>query len=141
MKAQIIPIPIFLAMITVSTNAQAQDRVYPIPELTDEMREKIDLTDGSIEEWVEILGEPSLTPLDFQLASWASTYSEPSLGVVEFYVTPFESPDLGGPGPKYGLQSFLRENDRVQYPDTGADIHRGYLSCSTFHGALPSPSC
>lgn len=79
MKAQIMAIPIFLLMITVVTNAQAQDRIYPIPELTDEMRQKIDLTDGSIEEWVEILGEPSLTPLDFQFAEWASTYDPSSL--------------------------------------------------------------
>ena len=68
MKAQIMAISIFLVMSTVFTNAQAQDRVYPIPELTDEMRKEIDLTDGSIEEWFEILGEPSLTPLDFQSA-------------------------------------------------------------------------
>ena len=45
--------------------------------------------------------------------------SEPSFGVVEVYVTPFDSPDLGRPGPEYRLQSFPRENDRVQYPDSG----------------------
>ena len=78
MKAQIFPMPV-LVMIAVSTNAHAQDRVYRIPELTDEMRGKIDLTDGSIEEWVEIFGEPSLTPLDFQTSSWASEYDPSSL--------------------------------------------------------------
>lgn len=78
MRAPIIPIPV-LVMIAVSTNAPAQDRVYQIPELTDKMRQKIDLTDGSIEEWVEILGEPSLTPLDFQFAEWASEYDPSSL--------------------------------------------------------------
>ena len=79
MRTPIFLIPIFFVMTSVSTEAQTQDRVYPIPELTDGMRAKIDLTDGSVEDWVEILGEPSLTPLDFQTSPWASEYDPSSL--------------------------------------------------------------
>ena len=39
------------------------DRVYPFYEIPDEAA--IDVTDGSIEDWEELFGEPSLTSLDF----------------------------------------------------------------------------
>ena len=48
-----------------SLEAQFQDRVYPFAELTDEMRAQIDLKDGSVEDWLEVIGEPILRPLDF----------------------------------------------------------------------------
>ena len=41
----------------------AGDRVYPFYEITDE--NAIDVTDGTIEDWEELFGEPSLTSLDF----------------------------------------------------------------------------
>ena len=47
------------------SEAQLQDRVYPFIELTDEMRARIDLKDGQVEDWPDALGEPTLTPLDF----------------------------------------------------------------------------
>ena len=55
---------LFLALAT-STGAHSGDRVYPIYELTDEMLAKIDLRDGSVQEWADLLGEPSMTLLDF----------------------------------------------------------------------------
>ena len=58
-----IAFPILLTAIALE--AQWPDRLYPIRELTDEMRARIDLRDGSVEDWEEILGEPTLTPLDF----------------------------------------------------------------------------
>ncbi len=39
------------------------DRVYPFYEIPDE--NAIDVTDGTIEDWEELFGEPSLTSLDF----------------------------------------------------------------------------
>ena len=45
--------------------AHSGNRVFPFYQLTDEMLEKIDIHDGSVEEWHEI-GEPSMTLLDFQ---------------------------------------------------------------------------
>ena len=50
----------------VLVGAHVGDRVYPIPELTDEMLAQIDLKDGSVDEWSELVGEPAMTPLDFK---------------------------------------------------------------------------
>ena len=46
-----------------SAHGHSGDRVYPFYEITDEAA--IDITDGSIEDWEELFGEPSLTSLDF----------------------------------------------------------------------------
>ena len=46
-------------------NAQPADRIYPIVQLTDRDVAEIDVTDGSVEDWENIVGEPTLTPLDF----------------------------------------------------------------------------
>ena len=46
-------------------NAQPPDRIYPIMQLTDRDVAEIDVTDGSVEDWENIVGEPTLTPLDF----------------------------------------------------------------------------
>ena len=46
--------------------AQESERIYPFVELTDADLAQIDVTDGSIDEWVDLLGEPTLTALDFQ---------------------------------------------------------------------------
>ena len=73
-----VAIPIVLT--GASLEAQFQDRVYPIPELTDEMRGRIDLNDGSVEDWLEVLGEPTLTPLDFFTLPLGSEYDPSSLG-------------------------------------------------------------
>ena len=71
----LIAIPILLT--AVCLEAQWADRLYPFTELTDEMRARIDLKDGSIDDWLEVLGEPTVTPLDFVTSPWFSGY-EPS---------------------------------------------------------------
>ena len=48
-----------------STEAHLGDRVYPVTYLSDEMLERIDLKDGLVDEWYELVGEPSMTLLDF----------------------------------------------------------------------------
>ena len=58
-------IAIAIMLTAISSEAQWQDRLYPFTELTDEMVALIDLKDGSIEDWLEVLGEPALTGLDF----------------------------------------------------------------------------
>lgn len=45
--------------------AHVGERVIPIYQLSDEDLAQIDLKDGSTEDWENILGEPSLTTLDF----------------------------------------------------------------------------
>ena len=48
-----------------AAHAHIGDEIYPIFELLDEDLDRIDLTDGSVEDWLEVLGEPSLTGADF----------------------------------------------------------------------------
>ena len=40
------------------------DRVVPIPEIPEELITQIDIKDGDIEDWLNVIGEPSLTGLD-----------------------------------------------------------------------------
>ena len=47
-----------------SAEAHVGGRVFPIPELTDEMLAEIQL-DGFVEEWSDLIGEPAMTTLDF----------------------------------------------------------------------------
>ena len=121
MKAQIFPIPIFFVMITVSTNAQAQDRVYPIPELTDEMRGRIDLNDGSVEDWLEVLGEPTLTPLDLFTLPLGSEYDPSSFDFRVWLAWHHGVRPLGSGNPEGGSESSggHRCQQRLMGPNQG----------------------
>ena len=55
---------VVLCMVT-AAGAHSGNRLYPFYELTDEMLERIDIHDGSIDEWYQV-GEPSMTLLDFR---------------------------------------------------------------------------
>ena len=52
--------------VPLAADAHTGDRIYPIPELTDEMLARIDLKDVSVQDWIDVLGEPVLTALDFE---------------------------------------------------------------------------
>ncbi len=54
--------------------AQESERLYPFVELTDADLAQIDVTDGSVDEWVDLLGEPTLIPLDFQIHPDGASY-------------------------------------------------------------------
>ena len=56
---------LILALAT-SPGAHSGERLYPIPELTDEMLEKIQLNDGSADEWYDLVGEPTMSLVDFR---------------------------------------------------------------------------
>ena len=58
-----------------AAHAHVGDEIYPFLELLDEDLERIDLTDGSVEDWLEVLGEPSLTASDFH---WLNYPYDPS---------------------------------------------------------------
>ncbi len=62
------PLPIIGLVVGLLHVAEAQEseRIYPFVELTDSDLAQIDVTDGSIDEWIDLLGEPTLTALDFQ---------------------------------------------------------------------------
>ena len=48
-----------------AAHAHIGDEVYFFYELLDADLHRIDLADGSIEDWLEVIGEPSLTASDF----------------------------------------------------------------------------
>ena len=63
--------------VAVPAAAHTGDRVFPIPELTDEMLEEIRLDDGSIDEWYDLVGEPTMTLLDFT-EEWEDSAPDPA---------------------------------------------------------------
>jgi hypothetical protein len=52
--------------------AHIGDRLYPFYELTEEDVARIDLRDVSVADWEAVIGEPSMTPMDF--------YADPTVG-------------------------------------------------------------
>ena len=60
------------------------DRAYPIYQLSDEMVERIDIRDGSVDEWMEL--EPSLTLVDFGLIPGASDITERDPADLDFRI-------------------------------------------------------
>ena len=56
------------------TWAHFGDRVFPIYQLTDEDLARIDLRDGSVEEWFDIVGEATMVAFDFNFADQNSLY-------------------------------------------------------------------
>ena len=66
-----------LLMLTIPVTAHIGDRVFPIPYVSADQLAAIQL-DGDVTDWKDLLGEPTLTPLDFQLFYHKSltSYSE-----------------------------------------------------------------
>ena len=54
-----------LLSLAMSAGAHVGDRVYPIAYLSDEMLERIDIKDGLVDEWEELIGEPVHDPAGF----------------------------------------------------------------------------
>lgn len=61
------------------TWAHMGDRVFPIFELTEEEFARIDISDGSVEDWLEVVGEPTLTALDFSTDPTRASYDPADL--------------------------------------------------------------
>ena len=64
-----------LVLLATRVFAHAGDEIYPFLELLDEDLARIDLTDGSVEDWYDVIGEPSLTASDFY---WLNYHYDPS---------------------------------------------------------------
>ncbi len=56
-------IPAFTLCGSLSVHGHQGDKIYPILEITEEAR--IDLKDGIVDDWGDLLGEPTFTALDF----------------------------------------------------------------------------
>ena len=61
-----------------AAHAHIGDQIYPIFELLDEDLDRIDLTDGSVEDWHEVGGEPSLTAVDFYWGYFGGVSYDPA---------------------------------------------------------------
>ncbi len=59
-------------------HAHIGDEIYPFFEILDEDLGRIDLTDGSVDDWLEVVGEPSLTALDFYWGYWGEVAYDPA---------------------------------------------------------------
>ena len=67
---------LFLALsLAISAGAHGGYRVFPIAELTDEMLEQIQLDDGSVAEWFDLVDEPTMSLADFR---WYGHIPDPS---------------------------------------------------------------
>ena len=109
------------------------DRVFPIPELTDEMLEEIRLDDGSVDEWYDLVGEPTMTLLDFQdpegnrppspseldFRIWLAWHDDPD----RLYVAFVSSDDEYSNSHDYDSKSRLLEHDSIALAIDGD--HRG----------------
>ena len=66
------------AGLSAQAEAHIGSRVFPIPELTDEMLAGIQL-DGYVDEWFDLIGEPALTLVDFMDKFRKSTHDPADL--------------------------------------------------------------
>ena len=99
--------------------AHVGDRVYPIAYLTDEMVEHIRVDDGSVDEWHELVGEPSLTILDCSDKQWNEPFDPSDLDFriwlawhddpARFYVAFVGSDDAYENDHDYSVDSFFRD--------------------------------
>ncbi|NKB67604.1 MAG: hypothetical protein GKR89_11115 [Candidatus Latescibacteria bacterium] len=72
---QIPPLTVVGLLLCLATGLDAHqgERLFPIVELTDADLEAIDLHDGTVDDWLTVVGEPTVTALDF----FAQTNLEP----------------------------------------------------------------
>ena len=92
------------------------DRVYPFYEITEELQETIDLTDGSIEDWVKV-GPASLTLLDFFVGPISTSQRDPSDMDIRIWLGWMKSP------PRIYLAAIRADNDYVnEYPEIDASM-------------------
>ena len=72
------------------------DRVFPISYLSEETLALLDQDDGFVEDWVDAVGEPTLTPLDFYLFSGSrrtSTFERHDPASLDFRIWMGWTPD------------------------------------------------
>ncbi len=92
--------PLFLLTLAVVSAGLAPvaahngDRVFPIRYLSEETLALLDQDDGVVEDWVDALGEPTLTPLDFNLLSgFDISYDQHDPASLDFRIWLGWSPD------------------------------------------------
>ena len=108
-----------LAALSAQADAHVGERVYPIPYLSDEMLAEIRLDDGLVDEWSELVGEPTLTlsdfsekernaqldPSDLDFRIWLAWHDDP----VRFYLAFVGSDDAYENTHDYSVGSSFRD--------------------------------
>ena len=74
MKSLLIAVGVAGLLLVNSSQAQQSERVYPIFELTDEDVAMIDIKDGYIDDWEEVVGEPTLTAIELRTCPQEGLY-------------------------------------------------------------------
>ena len=109
----------FLLCLSAWADAHVGDRVYPISYLSDKMLEEIRLDDGLVDEWIELIGDPSLTlsdfsekernaqldPSDLDFRIWLAWNDDP----VRFYLAFVGSDDAYENTHDYNVDSFFQD--------------------------------
>ena len=124
------------------------DRIYPVSYLSEDMLEQIDLKDGSIDDWHEVIGEPSMTLLDFgeidmgppdpsdlDFRIWLAWHDDPA----RFYVAFVGSDDIYKNTHEYDFSSFsiddfMNESDGISLVIDGD--HSGGPGCNIYNCTL-----
>lgn len=100
---------------------------YPFYELFDEDLDRIDLTDGSVDDWLDTLGEPSLITTDFLRDSSAQTSDPADLDVRVWLAWHRNSGTLW-----VALEGF----DDLYYPGYLGDGGEAHESCFTWDACM-----
>ena len=103
------------------------DRVFPISYLSEETLAQIDQADGVVEDWVDAVGEPTLTPLDFSLFSGSrrtSTFDRHDPGSLDFRIWMGWTPDgrihVAG---QFVDDVYVNEFDPLHEPFSWHEVH------------------
>ena len=124
-------------LLVMPAGAHVGDRVYPIAYLTDEMVAQIQLDDGSVGEWYELIGEPTLTLLDFRslmgsspdpadldFRIWLAWHDDPA----RFYLAFAASDDMyQNTHEYYSGNDWMKFHDSIQFSFDGD--HSGGAGC------------
>ncbi len=146
---------VLLLGLAMSSGAHLGDRVYPIPYLSDEMLAGIQLDDGLVDEWYELVGEPTLSLLDFteeihqspldpadlDFRIWLAWHDEPA----RLYVAFVASDDVYKNNHDYSSSPYLHENDSIMLAidgdhsgGRGGDSNTPLEEAIEIHGQAPS---
>ena len=109
------------------TAAHNGDRVFPISYLSEETLAHLDQDDGIVEDWVDAVGEATLTPLDFNLFSDSrrtSTFDTHDPGSLDFRIWVGWTPDgrihVAG---QFLDDVYVNEYDPLQEPFSMHEVH------------------
>ena len=101
------------------------DRVFPVSYLSEETLALLDQDDGVVEDWVDAVGEPTLTPLDFEL--WTgmrrtSTFDRHDPSSLDFRIWMGWTPDgrihvAGQFVDDVYVNEYVPLDDRYRYPN------------------------